>query len=318
MALTMSQYALQATDPFERAVVQRFATTSGLLDVLGVRKVAGLTYRYRQQDRLPGIEWRRANEGYAESTGLIVPRVEDLKTFGGRFFLDELFLRNQRTGRDAIDLQAEQASLKAIAAARELERSILEGDDLVDPDELMGIRRRATGNQVILAGSGGATMTLSMVDSLLDAMSRMAGSIHMFGPKAIRRKFTDLARAQGNSVQVNYTSIQDLGEQITRYDGVPFHVVEDDWDVSTILDAEDPGDGASDTYSLYALAVGEEMGVQLLAGGGGTGDDPIARVTSLGKAQQGPPGEIWQLDSDVGMATKHPRSIGRLRALLLT
>src|SRR5687768_11907659 len=103
----MSQYSLQATDPFEKAVTQRFATTSGLLDVLGVRKVAGLTYRYRQQDRLPGIEWRRANEGYAESTGLIVPRVEELKTFGGRFFIDEIFLRNQRTGRDAIDLQAE-------------------------------------------------------------------------------------------------------------------------------------------------------------------------------------------------------------------
>jgi hypothetical protein len=317
LAITMSQYSLQATDPFDRAVTKRYATTSGLLDVLGVRKVAGLTFRYRQQDRLPGIEWRRANEGYAESTGLIVPRVEELKTFGGRFFIDELFLRNQRTGRDAIDLQAEQASLKAIAAARELERSIIEGDDLVDPDELMGIRRRATGNQVILAGAGGATLTLSMVDSLIDAMSRQAGTLHLFGPKAVRRKFTDLARAQGNSVQVNYSSIQDLGEQITRYDGVPFHVVEDDWDTTTILDAEDPGDGTSDTYSMYALAAGDEMGVQLLAGGGGNGDGPIARVESLGKAQQGPPGEIWQMDMDAGLATKHPRSIGRLRAILV-
>lgn len=317
MAVTMGQYALQATDPFERAVVQRFATTSDLLKNLPVKKIAGLRHPYRQQDRLPGIEWRRANEGYAESTGLIVPREEPLKTFGGRFFIDDVFLRNQRTGRDAINLYTEQADMKTIAAARELERSIVEGDDLVDPDELMGFRRRATGNQVILAGAGGATLTLLMVDMLLDQMTSLAGNIHLLMPKVVRRKMTSLALAAGGSVNITYKSIQDLGEQIATYDGHPIDVMEDDWDATTVLDAEDPGDGTSDTYSMYAYAVGEEMGVSLLAGGGGSGDDPIARVESLGKAQMGPPGEIWQLDSDVGMMIKHPRALGRLRAILV-
>lgn len=318
MAVTTGDYALQATDPFERAIVKRYAMTSDLVKFLNVHKVSGMVMRYRQQDRLPGIEWRRANEGYAESTGLIVPREEHLRTFGGRFFIDEVFLRNQRSGADAISLYTEQADLKAIAAARELERAILEGDDLIDPDEIMGFRRRAVNNQVILAGSGGATMTLAMVDQALDQTSRMAGKIHIFAPKNVRRKMTTLAVAGGAAATytVNYQSVNEIGEQITSYDGHPLHLVEDDWDTTTILDAEDPGDGTADTYSMYFVATGD-MGVELLVGGGGNGDGPIAGIKSLGKAQQGPPGEIWQLDSDAGLACKHPRCLTRLRGLLV-
>lgn len=319
MAVTLRDMAVQSSDPFERGVVKRFAETSELLDVIRVKKISGLRYSYRVQDRLPGIEWRRANEGYSESTGVIVPRYEDLKTFGGRFFIDEVYLRNQRkSGRDAIDIQAEQAEMKAMAAARELERSVLEGDDLVDPDELMGLRRRAVNNQVILAGSGGATISLAMLNSLIAAVSRQLGMIHIFMNKSTLQKVTDLAIASsGTNVVINYDNINQLGARIKTYDGVPLHVVEDDWDTTTILDAEDPGDGTADTYSVYAIATGE-MGVQLLVGGGGDGDGPIATITSLGKAQQGPPGEIWQLDSDVGMITPHPRSLARLRGALLS
>lgn len=316
MAVTYGDYALHSTDPFEKGVVTRFMMTSDLLKIMGVKKNAGLVYRYRQQDRLPGIEWRRANEGYSESTGLIVPREEELKTFGGRFFIDDVYLRNQRRGSDAISLYTEQADMKAMAAARELERAILEGDDLVDPDELMGFRRRAVGNQVILAGSGGATLTLAMMDTLIAQVSKNAGEIHILMAKAVRLKLTSLAIAQTGAVNINYSTVDDLGPQITRYNGIPLHIVEDDWDTSSILDLEDPGDGTSDTYSIYAVATGD-MGAQILAGAGGDGDGPIASVQSLGKAQQGPPGEIHQLDSDVGLVTPHPRCIARLRAVLI-
>jgi hypothetical protein len=312
MALTLSDMAVQSSDPFEQGVVERFALTSDLAKVMTWKKITGDTYKYRVEELLPGIEWRRVNQAYSESTGVISPRTESLGIVGGEFFVDRALKRMQRKNGDAIDLVAEQANMKSRALARELERWYFEGDDLIDPDEPMGLRRRLTGSQVILAGTGGATLTLAMVDTLIDSISKSVGQIHIFAPKNVRRKLTDLVNAATGAVRINYTDIDKVGRQIAVYDGVPIHVVEDDWDTSTILDAEDPGDNTVDTYSMYAMAVGDDAATGLI-----NGDGPMVdcyQVTP--ETEAGPPGEKWRIEVYPGQAIKHPRAAARLRAIL--
>lgn len=314
MALTMGDMAVQATDPLERGVMKRFTMTSDLMKVANWKKISGPNYKYRQEEVLSGIEWRRVNQAYAESTGVISPRTEDLKILGGEFFVDKALVRLSRRGGDSIDLVAEQADMKGRALAREWERSFFEGDDLVDPDEMMGLRRRLTGTQVILAGAGGATLTVAMVDALLDAVAHDIGSVHLFMPKNVRRYFTTAVNAATGAIRINYTDIDKLGSQIRTYDGVPIHVVEDDWDATTILDAEDPGDGTVDTYSMYAVVFGDAA-VTCLINGDGPNMIDVYQVTK--ETETGPPGEKWRCECYPGMAIHHPRAAARLRGLLI-
>lgn len=313
MALTLADHALQGTDLFEQGVVKRFTETSDLMKVLPFRKISGDTYKYRVEEVAPGVSWRRVNEAYPESTGVVAPRVEELKLIGGDVFIDNFILRTQRRGGDAFDEQQHQYDMKSRSLAREFERAFFEGDDLVDPDEMVGLRRRLVGNQVILAGAGGATLTLAMIDSLIDAVAADVGEIHLWMNKALRRKMTNLVNAIGGSVVVNYSSISDTGRQIQRYNGIPIHVVEDSWDVSTILGFdEDPGDGTQDTSSIYATAFSEDMGVHAIYNGDGpTVDVQVVGETLLSAA----PGQVGRIEFYPGMAIKHPRAAARLRGV---
>lgn len=314
MAFTLADLSVQASDPLDRGVLRKFGETSSLNRTMPWRKISGSTYSYRVEETLSGIEWRRLNQGYTESTGTWSSRREDVMLLGGEFFVDRAFRRFQRTGGDAVDLIAEQASMKARALSRELERAVIEGDPLVDPDEMMGLRARLTGNQVILAGAGGATLTPAMVDSLLDAVSHDVGRVHLVMNKATRNKLTTLVTAASGAVRINYDSVSDVGERIQKYDGFPIVVIEDDWDASTILDAEDPGDGTADTYSMYAIAFGIEEGVHGLL----NGDGPMVDCYQVTKeTESGPPGEKWRIECYPGMAMKHPRAAARLRGFTL-
>lgn len=314
MAGTLADLAVSSTDLFERATVQRFKQTSDWLKVMPFDRVNGMTYKYRIEEVAPGIAWRDVNQAYVESTGVIAPRIEQLMIAGGDVFIDNALRAFQKSGGDSYDLQAAQYDMKARALAREIERAYLEGDDLVNPSEMMGLRRRLTGSQVILAGAGGAALTKAMIDSLIDAVDLSLGTVHLFMSKANRRKLTNLVEAIGGSVVINWDSVNESGPVITRYYGVPVHVVEDAFDASTILAFdEDPGDGTADTSSIYAVAFGS-MGVTGLIGGGE--GDPLVRVREVGETTSGPPGILGRIECYPGMAIKSPRAAARLRGVL--
>lgn len=314
MAFTLADLGEQSSDLFDKGVLQKFRLTSELLDLMPWKTIEGQTHKYRQQETISSAMWRRVNQPYTESTGRLTTRAEDVGIVGTQFFIDRAEKRFMRKGGDSIDLVAEQASMSAMSIARELERALFEGDKLVDADELQGLRPRLTGNQVILAGAGGATMTLAMVDSLIDAVATGTGTRGFWTSKAVRRKWTNLAKASGGSVQIQYQSVSKLGDQIAMYDGIPIHIVEDAWDASTILDAEDPGDGTADTYSVYLLSLGEDEGICGLINGDGPMVD-CYQVTA--ETEQGPPGELWRAEMYPGLRMRHPRSAARLRGLLL-
>jgi hypothetical protein len=319
MAGTLADLAVMSSDLYERGVIERFKLTSDFIDLLPQKTIKGTTYKYRVEEMPPGISWRDVNQGYPESTGVIAPRIESTMIVGGDVFLDNALLRNQRTGNDALDLKAEQYDMKARSLARELERAYFEGDDLVNPSEMPGLRRRLTGNQVILAGAGGAALTLPLMDTLLDALDLSIGKPHLFMSKAMRRSLTKLALSQGNSVVINYSSVNQAGAVIERYYDAPIHIVEDGWDATTLLGAdEDPGDGTADTSSIYAVIFDEQMGVcGLLSGGDG---DPLVSVREVGETTASgsgnPPGIVGRIECYPGLMIKSPRCAARLRGLL--
>src|SRR5262245_27316429 len=210
MAGTLADLAVMSSDKYERGVIERFKLTSDFISLLPQKTSQGTTYKYRVEEVAPGVAWRDVNEAYAESTGVIAPRIESTMIVGGDVFLDNALLKNQRSGGDAIDLKASQYDLKARALARELERAYFEGDDLVNPKEMPGLRRRLTGAQVIQAAAGaGATLTLAMIDSMVDALDTSIGQVHFFMSVPNARKMTNLVLTASGALQIQYGSVND-------------------------------------------------------------------------------------------------------------
>lgn len=315
MAGTLADLAVMSSDKYERGVVERFKLTSDFIRLLPQKTIQGTTYKYRVEEVAPGVSWRDVNEGYPESTGVISPRIESTMIVGGDVFLDNALLRNQRTGGDAVDIKAEQYDLKARSLAREMERAYFEGDDLVNPKEMPGLRRRLVGNQVIQAAAGAsATLTTAMVDSLIDALDGSIGPIHLFMNIANARKLTNLVLALPGAVQIQYSSVNDTEARIMRYGTAQVHTVIDGWDATTLLGFdEDPGNGVPDGSSIYAVIFDEQMGVcGLISGGDG---NPLVDVREVGEttAPNSAPGIMGRIECYPGLMVKSPRCAARLR-----
>jgi hypothetical protein len=310
MPMTMAEAAQHnGQSPLEQGVIKMFAMESPILELLPFRKIEGDSITYRTEGTLPGIAWRAVNQTYTESTGTLNPTTERLFILGGEVKLDNFIVHTQGKGRNGIDVKAQQYAMKVQAASNAFDQAFFEGDDLVDVNSMVGLRRRLTGNQVILAGAGGAALTLSMLDQLLDKVP--FGNVHLFMNRTMRRKVTALIRAESGSTMIS-TTIDTFGRQIRTYNEVPIHVVERQGDGSSILDFdEDPGDGVADTSSVYAVSFGLDRVHGIYNGP----DGKMLQVHDFGEIQAAPQ-HLGRIEFYPGMAVKHGRAAARLRGVL--
>nr|WP_237088906.1 hypothetical protein [Paenibacillus larvae] len=82
MAQTLPEAAKLSTDMLQKGVIETYAKSSPVLELLPFMEIAGNSYRYNQEGTLPGIGFRGVNEGYQESTGVLNPQSEGLVISG--------------------------------------------------------------------------------------------------------------------------------------------------------------------------------------------------------------------------------------------
>lgn len=308
MALTLAEAGAQTNaSPAEAAVISMFMQSSPILGMLPMHNIPGPSYTYRREIALPGIGWRAVNSSWTESTGVINPTTEHTFILGGEIKMDNYLMAYQ----NGPQLWAAQTKLKVQAASNEFDRSFLEGDDLVDPNGMVGLRRRLTGDQVILASASGATLTLAMLNQLIDAVIGPRSKKILLLNKTLRRKITDLVNAAGNSALISYTQ-GSYGAQNEEYAGVRLGVVETLGDQSTYLGFdEDPGDTTADTASIYCVYMDETQGVTGIYFGPNGKTLTVKRFGEL----EAEPRHMGRIEAFVGMAVKHPRAAARLRGI---
>jgi hypothetical protein len=252
MSLTLLEAAKLVQDPLQRGVIEIFPRVSPVLERLMFFNVNGQAYKYNREQTLPGIAFRGINESYTESTGVISPQVEQLFILGGLSYVDRALVKVQG---NVNDLRAVYDSMKAKSTSLEYTRCFFSGDNSTNPDEFDGLENRLTGDQLIAAGStsSGDTLTLDMVDILIDAVQGAPDVLFM--NKTMRRKINSLMRAAG---QAQETVSDAFGRQINAYAGIPIAVIEEDKDGDEILDFDEacPGGGSDVGTSLYAVRFG--------------------------------------------------------------
>src|SRR5690625_1686505 len=187
MALTLPEAAKLSTDVLQRGVIETFARESAVLEMLPFMTIEGNSYRYNQEETLPGVGFRGVNEGYEESTGIVNQLSEGLVIAGGDADVDRFIVQ---TRGNVNNQRAIQTRMKVKALSLTWTDYFFNGDVATDAKAFDGLKKRLTGDQVIEAGDDGGELTIMMLDELIDAVEGEPDVLYV--SKAMRRQIKAL------------------------------------------------------------------------------------------------------------------------------
>lgn len=299
MALTLVEAAkLNSGDVIKSSIIEMFARESDILRVLPFEGIEGNAIKYNREASLPGIAFRGVNESFSESTGVLNPITEALVIAGGDLDVDRFIVQTQGASQRSV-----QEALKIKALAAGWTAKFIKGDSTTNPREFDGLQNRLIASQVIDAGAtaGGAALSLSAMDALIDAVD---GATHLIMSKAMARKFSAAARNVNVAGYVTYTK-DAFGRRVTAYNDLPILVAYSANGGDDILPFnEASASGAATSTSIYAVALGEGKLTGIQNGG--------MDVRDLGELQAAPVFRT-RVEWYSGLALYHGRGAARLR-----
>ena len=211
-------------------------------------------FSHNQEKTLPDIDFYDVGDTWTESTPTFEQKIANLKIMGGDADVDN-FLKATRS--NVQDLEASVVELKAKALKNKFEDTFIYGDSASNAKQFDGLRKLintgTASSQVIATGASGATLTLSMLDQLIDAVKGGKPDMLLMSRRS-RRKINALVRASGGMMESNRDS---WGNFVQYWDGVPIGV--SDWilDTHVLAGGVETGVTGGACSSIYALQMGE-------------------------------------------------------------
>lgn len=296
----------------EGMVIFMFTQESQIFKTMPFKPIKGRWYDYTRENALAGGPfWRPANQQWVSTITTHTPYREHLKILGGIVDVDPYISTTDLNGPQ--DEKRRQTKGKIQALMNEFDRCIIEGSELESTDEIIGWRSRCnTAGQLQLAGAGGATLTLRMIHNLIDSVKGENSKKQLYMNPTLRIKMWDLidAAGSGGSRYRIETEEGSFGTMIERYGGVRVNVMRTEGDNTTMLGFdEDPGDGTSDTASIYCVYYDEDDGVVGLYNHGPDGQMIMVEET---QRVNGQPLDRLLFEGYYGQAVHQPRALGRL------
>jgi hypothetical protein len=254
MALTLAEASKLANDVLLQGVVETIVKDSPILQELPFIEIVGDGLTYTQEKTLPTIDFYDVGDTWSESTPTFEQKTAQLKIMGGDADVDN-FLKTTRSNIQ--DLEAAVVELKAKALRDKFDEIFIYGNATSNPKQFDGLRKLintgTAGGQLIAAGATGATLTLSMLDELIDAVKGGKPSILLMSRRS-RRKINALVRAAGSMME---TDRDTYGNFIQFWDGIPIGV--NDWilDTHVVAGSVETDTTGGDCSTIYALQLGE-------------------------------------------------------------
>jgi len=237
-----------------QGVVETIVKDSPIIRELPFIEIVGNGLTYNQEKTLPSIDFYEVGDTWAESTPTFEQKTANLKIMGGDADVDN-FLKATRSNLQ--DLEAAVVELKAKALRDKFEETFVYGDATANPKQFDGLRNlidtTTAGDQVIAAGASGATLTLSMLDELIDAVKGGKPTILLMSRRS-RRKINALVRASGGMME---TDRDKWGNFIQFWDSIPVGV--NDWvlDTHVVSGSVETATTGGDCSIIYAIQLGE-------------------------------------------------------------
>ncbi len=254
MALTLEEASKLSNDMLLQGVVETIVKDSPVLKELPFIEIVGNGLTYNQEKTLPTIDFYDVGDTWAESTPTFEQKTANLKIMGGDADVDN-FLKATRSNLQ--DLEAAVVELKAKALKNKFEETFIYGDATVNAKQFDGLRKlidtTQSGSQVIAAGANGATLTLSMLDELIDAVKGGKPALLLMSRRS-RRKINALVRASGGMME---TDRDKWGNFVQLWDGIAIGV--NDWilDTHIVSGGVETETTGGDCSTIYAIQFGE-------------------------------------------------------------
>lgn len=254
MALTLAEASKLSNDVLLQGVVETVVKESPILQVLPFIEIVGNGLTYNQENALPDIDFYDVGDPWSESTPTFTQKTANLKIMGGDADVDN-FIKATRSNIQ--DLEAAVIELKAKALKDKFEDTFLYGNATTSPKQFDGIRKLidtgTASSQVVAAGASGATLTLSMLDQLIDTIKGGKPDLLLMSRRS-RRKINSLVRTTGGMMEANRDR---WGNFVQYWDGVPIGV--SDWilDTHVVSGSVETATTGGTSSVIYTLQMGE-------------------------------------------------------------
>ena len=238
MPLLLAESAKLSNDMVQRGVIETIIEESPMLRAMPFLEVEGNSFKFNQENTLGGAQFYAVNGVWSEALGDVHP--EDRQPGDPR--------RRRRRGqlRPAGAVEPERPAGDPDAAEGEGRRSE------VGADRRLRATRRPTPNtfdgldillpknvghpQVITPAAGGGSLTLALLDQLIDLVKGGKPDLLLMSKRS-RRKLKALLTASAHYVESGESA---FGRQVMMYDGIPVLVS----DFITDTEAADNGTGS--------------------------------------------------------------------------
>ena len=250
-ALTLLEASkLASGNEIQSAVIELYAGSSAVLNVLPFRDIQGNALTYNQEVSLPGVGFRGVNEGYVPSVGIVNPQTESLVIAGGEVDVDRVILRTMGE-----EVRSTHESMKIRSLGLAWTRKFIKGDHMSNPREFDGLQTRVVGNQLMSAGttSGGAALSLATLD---EAIANTLNPTAIIMDKKMGLKFSAAARNPSIGGYIVWGP-NEFGKKIMFYGDLPILTLDLDNDQNSILPfTETAYTGADTATSIYVVSIG--------------------------------------------------------------
>ena len=290
-------------------IIEEIIERDDLFSVLPFTRINGKAYVYHRETAngvtaagssgaLPSF--LDPNDTVPEGAAEFLEIITKLRIIAGDVDVDKFLQEVESDTNDQLSIQIGQ---KAKALGRIYHDALVNGDSTVNTKQFDGLRKISSdigGAQTINAGTNGGSLTLSMLDQLLDSVLNGADVILM--RRGTLRAFRNLLRAASGTSAAEYM-MPAFGRPMLTHNGVPIIV-------NDFLPANETLGTGTGLCSIYALRTNEADGIHGLYGGSNAG----IRVESVGTVQNKDADRV-RLKWYAGLALKSTKSIGRLQGV---
>jgi hypothetical protein len=297
MPLLREEAEKLSTNQLVQGVIEEIIERDDLLTVLPFVGVNGKAYVYNREKTLGDADFLDPNEEIQESASTFEEVTARLRILAGDVDVDKFL---DATQSDSNSQKAIQLAQKAKGVARKFHRTLATGNATLNAKEFDGIDKLVSVEQTISAGVDGASLTLSMLDELCDAVPNGADVIIM--RRGTIRAYRALLRATYGTDAV-MQQLENFGRPMLTHNGIPIIMNE-------FLAGDEVQGTNVKTASIYAVRLNEVDGLHGIYGGSSAG----IVVEDIGTVQN-KDATRTRLKWYCGLALKSTKSIARLKGV---
>jgi hypothetical protein len=255
MSLSLVEAAKLSNDVLLKGIMETTVKDSPILQKMPFIPIQGNALTYNRENAMAATTWYDVGDTWGESTPTFSQLTASLKILGGDADVDNYI---KKTRSNIQDIEAAIIELKAKSLRHEFERVFVYGNATSAPKEFNGlaalINTGSASAQLIAMGAAGATLTLTKVDELIDAVKGGKPDLLLMSRRS-RRKLTALVRAA--SAQLIEVGKNEYGEFTQYYNGVPIGVSDFVLDTHAVAGSVETAFTGSVNSTIYAMQFGE-------------------------------------------------------------